>query len=51
MEVKNKRFSFVVDRETEERILALRARKEYSRYTLSELVRMLIAAGLEESKK
>lgn len=51
MKDKKTAFSFVVDREVEEQILALRSREEFRRCTISEIIRRLIAAGLEESKK
>lgn len=35
--------------EQEEAVLSIRQRDEYRRYSLSEIVRMLIDAGLEKS--
>lgn len=40
-----------VDKEVEEKILALRAQKEYQRCTISELLRRLILLGLEADEE
>lgn len=49
--MKNRRVALVLDQDTEDQILALRAQKEFQRCTYSELIRRLIRKGLEESKK
>lgn len=45
------RASVVLPKETEEAIVKLRQRDEFARSSLSEILRMLIEAGLEQSAK
>ena len=51
MSTKNIRLAFTIDKEMEEKILALRARKEFRRLTISEILRRLIAAGLDDEQE